>query len=260
MHEGATASGDECTYAPQLCVANTAQQAVEHLARSLADTIDASRQAGRALVLGFATGASPRGLYSELVRLHRGEGLDFGHVHSFNLDEYCGLETASPHSFRSAMQRDLFDHVNLPERQVHFLCDASDARERARNCLAYEDAIARAGGIDVQLLGLGANGHIAFNEPGSSRDSRTREVELDAQTRRAAEPAFAPAPVPARALTMGVATILEARRIELLAFGQHKAVPVERALNQAIGPELPATFLRCHPAVAFHLDRAAASA
>ncbi len=213
------------------------------------------------LVLGLPTGKTPVGVYRELVRLHRAEGLDFSRVRTFNLDEYLGIGADHEASFARAMREMLFDHVNVSTRNVHFLDGLVSVGRVADYCRDFERAIEAAGGIDLLLLGIGRNGHIAFNEPGSSRDSRTRVVELDEMTRADAAATFGGlANVPKRAITMGVATILGARRLRVLAFGAAKAECVQRAVVQSVGPKLPATFLRGHPSLVAWLDVDAGSA
>lgn len=211
------------------------------------------------IVLGLATGSTMVGVYRELVDVVRSDRLDVSKVTTFNLDEYTGLPLGDPRTFRSFMAAHLFEPLGFSESQVHFPDvraggDLASARE-------FEDRIAAAGGIDLQLLGLGRNGHIAFNEPGALHASRTRLIELDAVTRNDAAAAFGGLEhVPQGAVTMGVATILEARSLRVLAFGEAKAAIVERALHGPVGPEVPASYLRSHAELAVHLDRAAASA
>ena len=193
------------------------------------------------------------------MRLHREEGLDFSRVRTFNLDEYRGLGRDHPRSFRRWMEGVLFEHVNLAPESTCIPDGDVEAGELARHCAALERRIAEAGGIDLQLLGLGRNGHIGFNEPGSPRDARTRLVELDALTRADAAADFGSLEaVPTRAVTLGVATILEARRIRVLAFGASKAEVVRRVLRSPVGPEVPATYLRDHPDARLLVDPAAA--
>jgi len=199
-------------------------------------------------VLALPTGESPVGVYRELGRLRREEGLDLSRVTVFNLDEYLGLAPGDPRTLRRWMAERFYALVNVPESNRRIPGEGRDT----------EEEIARAGGIDLLLLGIGMNGHVAFNEPGSARDSRTRVVELHEETRRGAASAFGGiANVPRTATTMGVATILEARAIRVLAFGERKAGVVRRALEGPVGPEVPASFLRGHPDVRFLLDPAA---
>jgi glucosamine-6-phosphate deaminase len=211
------------------------------------------------LVLGLATGRTPVPLYAELVRLHRASRVNFAQVRTFNLDEFLGLPTRDPHSYRSFMRRHLFAHVNLPRRNIQFLNGST--RDVDRECVRYERAIRRAGGLDLQILGLGANGHIGFNEPGDALNAHTHRTRLRVATRRANAPLFDGRlnAVPREALSMGMATILYSRRIVLLATGAEKARCVERMLRGPVTPRLPASFLQLHRGAEVWLDRAAAS-
>ncbi|MGH7530895.1 MAG: glucosamine-6-phosphate deaminase, partial [Gemmatimonadales bacterium] len=211
-------------------------------------------------VLGLATGSTPLGVYRELIRRHRAGEIDFSRVVIFNLDEYYPMGPESPHSYRRYMWENFFEQVNIPPESVH-IPDGSVSREQlAEHCAAYERAIVEAGGIDFQILGIGKTGHVGFNEPGSSPDSRTRLVTLDTMTRKdAAADFFGEDNVPREALTMGVATIIDAREIALLATGEHKAAIVRRAVEGEVSPDVAATFLQRHPAVTVYLDAAAAA-
>jgi len=235
----------------------------DDLARMLADriaTLIQQRVAERGrCVLGLATGSTPLGIYGELIRRHAAGTLDLSKVVTFNLDEYFPMPPDSLQSYRRFMWENLFAHVGMRPEQVH-IPDGSIARDRvAEHCAAYERAIREAGGIDLQLLGLGRSGHIGFNEPGSSPDSRTRLVTLDLLTRKdAAADFFGEDNVPREAITMGVATILEAREIALIATGEHKAAIVRRAVEGDIAPQVAATYLQRHPAATVYLDLAAA--
>src|SRR5947208_11441937 len=202
-----------------------------------------TRAKGRA-VLGLATGSTPLGVYEELIRRHQAGDVDFSRVITFNLDEYYPMPPDSPHSYRRYMWENFFAHVNIKPESVH-IPDGSTPRERlAERCAAYEQAIVQAGGIDFQILGVGKSGHIGFNEPGSPPDSRTRLVTLDTVTRRdAAADFFGEDNVPREAITMGVATILQAREIALIATGEHKADVVQRAVEGEPSPDVAATFL-----------------
>ncbi len=238
----------------------TADEAASRVAGEIAALIRERAAAGRTAVLGLATGSTPVRLYRELIRLHRDEGLSFANVVTFNLDEYHGLPANHPESYRRFMQEQFFGHVDLPAAQVHVPSGLTPRNEVFTACQAYEAAIAAAGGIDFQILGIGRTGHVGFNEPGSSRDSRTRLVTLDSLTRRdAARDFLGEANVPRHAITMGVGTILSARRIVLLAWGEAKAAVVAQAVEQAPAEALPASLLQGHPDVRFVLDRAAAS-
>jgi len=217
--------------------------------RAVAGEIAALLRARPSACLGLPTGNTPTGVYRELVRLFRAGELDLSAARSFNLDEYAGLAAADPRSFRSWMQAQLFDHVNLPAGQVHFPQAAPD----------YEQLLERAGGLDLVLLGIGRNGHIAFNEPGAARDTRTRLVELHPWTRADAAASFGTlAAVPTQAWTMGVATILAARRLRVLAFGPHKRELVTRTLDTRPCAAWPASWLHEHPDAELVVDATAA--
>jgi len=208
-------------------------------------------------VLGLATGSTPLGTYKELVRLHKEEGLDFGRVVTFNLDEYVGLPPAHDQSYRHFMDENLFNHIDICRENTN-LPDGMAADIPAA-CRAYEAKIRQSGGIDLQLLGIGANGHIAFNEPGSSLASRTRVETLTEKTRRDNSRFFARMEeVPNYAVTMGIGTIMEARQVMLLASGQAKAEAVAAAVEGPIAAMCPAAALQMHPAAAVIIDRAAA--
>lgn len=228
--------------------------------RAVAAEIEALVRAKPTAALGLATGNTPIGVYAELVRLHREAGLDFSRVVTFNLDEYLGLPLGHPRTFRCWMCDHFFDHVNLAPDNIH-MPDAGLPPERAvESCARYEAAIQAAGGLDLLILGIGRNGHIGFNEPGSTRDSRTRIVDLAPLTRADAAATFGSLDeVPKQAITIGVATILDARAIRAMAFGPSKAEIVARTLSAPIGPDLPATFLRQRAHVTLHVDRDAAA-
>lgn len=230
------------------------------IAGRIAELIRARAAAGRRAVLGLATGSTPIGIYRELIRLHRDEGLSFANVETFNLDEYYPMPKNSIHSYHRFMWENLFSHVDIDPARVHIPPGDIPRAEVAKAARAYEAAIVAAGGIDLQILGIGKTGHIGFNEPGSGVDSRTRLVTLDAVTRRdAAADFFGEDYVPREAITMGVATILEAHEIAIIATGEHKASIVERAVEGDVDMEVAATFLQRHPNTTFYLDTAASA-
>ncbi len=230
------------------------------VAARIATVIRARAAAGAPCVLGLATGSTPLGVYRELVRLHREAALSFRHVITFNLDEYWPMDPASPHSYHRFMHEHLFAHVDIDPANVHLPSGVTPPDAVADACAGYEQAIREAGGIDVQLLGIGKTGHIGFNEPGSNAESRTRVVTLDAATRRdAAADFFGEEYVPRQAVTMGVATILAAREILLLATGEHKAAIVRRAVEGEISHDVAATFLQRHPHATVYCDAPAAA-
>ncbi len=231
------------------------------VARRIAEVVRARAAEGRRAVLGLATGSTPIGVYRELVRLHQHEGLSFRNVVTFNLDEYYPMDPGSVHSYHRFMWEHLFSQLDIPREQVHLLRGDIPRTEVENEVACYEEAIREAGGIDLQLLGIGRTGHIGFNEPGSGAESRTRLITLDHVTRKdAAADFFGEENVPREALTMGVATILEAREILILATGEHKAAIVRRAVEGEVDHEVAATFLQRHPNTTFFVDRAAAAA
>ena len=211
-----------------------------------------------ACVLGLATGGTPLGLYRELIRLHREEGLDFSHVTTFNLDEYVGLEGSHPQSYRYFMQENLFRHVNFDPARTHVPDGLSLDFESS--CQQYEQMICDAGGIDLQVLGIGRDGHLAFNEPGSSLGSRTRVKSLTGETVRDNARFFGSEEVvPRLAVTMGIATIIESRRCLLLATGAAKASAVRSAIEGPVTAQVTASALQLHRDVIVVLDEEAGS-
>jgi len=241
-------------------VADEHDDIARQVATRIAETIRRRRESGQGAVLGLATGSTPIGVYRELVRMHRNEGLDWSGVKTFNLDEYYPMPPESVHSYHRFMRENLFEHVNIDPKNVH-IPRGDLARDRVEaHCDDYEREIEAAGGIDFQILGIGQTGHIGFNEPGSSATSRTRHVVLDTITRRtAASDFFGAENVPAEAITMGVATILSAREIALIATGEHKAAIVKRAVEGEIDRAVAATYLQRHPNATVYLDAAAAA-
>ncbi|HSJ14576.1 MAG TPA: glucosamine-6-phosphate deaminase [Longimicrobiales bacterium] len=229
------------------------------VADRIAGLIRSRRAAGAAAVLGLATGSTPIGVYRELIRMHRDEGLDFSSVISFNLDEYYPMAPDSIHSYHRYMWENLFEHINIRPENVHIPRGDLPRPEVAAHCREYEAAIVAAGGIDFQILGIGKTGHIGFNEPGSGLESRTRLVHLDTITRKdASADFFGEENVPREAITMGVASIMDAREIALIATGEHKADIVHRSVEGDISHEVAATFLQEHPSTTFYVDGAAA--
>jgi glucosamine-6-phosphate deaminase len=230
------------------------------VARRIAEVICTRRGQRKATVLGLATGSTPIGVYRELIRMHQEEGLSFADVHSFNLDEYYPMDPASIHSYHRFMWENLFSQLDISPANVHIPRGDVPRHEIEAECRRYEDAIRAAGGIDLQILGIGRTGHIGFNEPGSGADSRTRLVTLDLVTRKdTAADFFGEENVPREAVTMGVATIFEAREILILATGEHKTDIVHRAVEGEVDHEVAATFLQQHKNTTFYLDRPAAA-
>jgi glucosamine-6-phosphate deaminase len=228
-------------------------------ARALAHRVAEMLAAKPELVLGLPTGRTPVRFYNDLVSLVHHGTADVSRATTFNLDEFLGLAPQHPSSYRSFMEAHLFHPVKLPADRIHFLNGAAaDPREE---CDRYERAIAAAGGIDLQILGVGTNGHIGFNEPADALQARTHRVTLTPETRRANAGLFGgdANAVPAEALSMGMATILQARTIVLLATGRTKAPAIERLVRGPITPRLPASFLQLHHDVEIVLDEMAAS-
>jgi glucosamine-6-phosphate deaminase len=237
-----------------------AEAASVAVAHEIAALIRERESLDRPCVLGLPTGATPIGVYAELVRMHQQEKLSFANVATFNLDEYYPIEPDELQSYHRFMREHLFDHVDIDPKAVH-IPDGTVPSDRVHEyARRYEEAIADAGGLDFQLLGIGRTGHIGFNEPGSARDSATRLITLDRVTRRdAASDFFGLELVPRRAITMGVGTILGARRVVLLAFGEHKSAVVAQAVEGPVTPHVAASFLQEHPNAAVVLDQAAAA-
>lgn len=228
------------------------------LARTLAGQIASMLQEKPSLVLGLPTGRTPIRLYRELVALHEAGRADFSQATTFNLDEFLGIPGDDPGSYRTYMRRHLFSHVNLPPDRINVLDGM--APDPDFECRRYEEAIAAAGGLDLQILGIGTNGHIGFNEPARELAARTHRTRLTLSTRRSNAALFGGdvERVPREALSMGMATILQARRIVLIATGKSKVRCVDRALNGPITTKLPASFLQLHRDVEWMIDRAAA--
>ncbi len=236
----------------------TSAQASRHVALMIESLIRQNNSAGRPTVLGLPTGSTPVGLYRELIRLHKEAGLDFSRVITFNLDEYYPMDPGDEQSYNRWMKETYFDHVNIRPPNIQIPDGTIRPDDVDEYCSRYEQLIRRAGGIDLQILGIGRTGHVGFNEPGSTRHSRTRLVTLDPVTRRdAAASFFGEENVPHQAVTMGVGTILEARKIAILAFGEHKAPIVQRAVEGDITDAIAASFLQQHPDATFLLDEAA---
>ena len=232
------------------------QDVADLAAQRVADLLHASSRA----VLGLPTGRTPILLYDLLAEQHAAGDLDFSQVESFNLDEFVGIGQDHPGSYRSYMQRHLFDRVNVPDGQGHVLDGL--AADADAECARFERLIAAAGGIDLMILGLGANGHIGFNEPADSLQARTHRVTLLQQSREANASFFGgdPSQVPVEAMTMGMGTILKSRRILLLVTGEEKAPTVAAMIRGAVTTQLPASFLQLHDEVEIICDADAASA
>jgi glucosamine-6-phosphate deaminase len=229
------------------------------VAREIASLIKAKQAAGTTCVLGLATGSTPRSTYAELVRMHKEEGLSFKNVVTFNLDEYYPIENDALQSYNRFMHVHLFDHIDIDPANIHIPNGEIPKDKIKAHCLEYEKMIEEAGGIDLQVLGIGNNGHIGFNEPGSSIYSRTRLVTLDNSTRIANSHEFANiSQVPRLAITMGINSILKAKRIMLMAWGPAKTSVVQKSVEGNITEQIPASLLQQHNDCTFVLDEMAA--
>lgn len=246
--------------APRYRIFSIRDSACAQIAAEIALLIRDRAALGHTAVLGLIAGKTPLPLYQELIYLHREERLSFQNVVTFNLDEYLGLDSSHPAGFRSFMQRSLFDHIDIPPANIHFLSTSvADVRAFA-HCACYEAKIARAGGIDYQILCMGRLGEIGFIEPGIPLDSRTHRVLLSERLRQDAVDAFGGiAKVPTHAITMGYGTILEAGKVVILAWGTVKSRGVRRALEGPVTDKVGASCLKTHPAAQFFLDGPAAS-
>jgi glucosamine-6-phosphate deaminase len=210
------------------------------------------------LVLGLATGSTPLGMYKEFIRMQDEEGLDFSKVTTFNLDEYVGLPPTHDQSYNYFMWQNLFDHLNIPAHSIHILDGM--ANDIDHHCEWYEEEIRKAGGIDIQILGIGGNGHIAFNEPGSSLGSRTRVKTLTEKTRKDNARFFKSMnDVPKYSLTMGVGTIMDSREILLLANGAGKADAVKAAVEGPMTAQCPASVIQLHQKTFVIVDKDASA-
>jgi len=236
----------------RVIIEKTAEQAELRTAGILAELVRSKPNA----VLGLATGSTPMNVYGELIRQHRDDGLDFSQITTFNLDEYVGRGPKHPQSFRYFMQEQLFNEVNIDAANTHV--PDGRALDFAAHCRIYEQRILDAGGIDLQLLGIGVDGHIAFNEPGSSLGSRTRLKTLASETIRQNKKFFQDdEQVPRLALTMGVGTILETRRCLLLATGAHKASAIRSMIEGPVTAQITASALQLHREVIVIVDEEA---
>ena len=236
------------------------QAAVNKLASETADLIRSNDAAGKHTVLGLATGSSPIDYYKALIHLHKTAGLSFQNVITFNLDEYVGLDRDHPESYWYFMHHHLFNHIDIKPENIHLPSGMLSDDDIPAHCAQYEQDIIDAGGIDLQILGIGRTGHIGFNEPGSPKDSLTRAIELNEITREDAAPAFGGLDhVPTTAITMGCGTILAAKRIVLMAWGKAKAPIIFEAATGPVNDIVSASYLQEHPNASFYIDKDAAS-
>ena len=222
--------------------------------------IEAKQEAGLPAVLGLATGASPVGVYKELVRLHWEEQLSFRNVHTFNLDEYYPMHAADSNSYVYYMQQHLFNHIDIPGEQVHIPDGTIALQNVERFCREYDEKIKALGGIDLQLLGIGRTGHIGFNEPPAAANTPTRMVTLHQVTIDDAAKDFGGVQhTPTQAITMGIAPILQAKEICIMGWGAKKAAIIQQAIQGGVNDEVPASHLQNAKQVQWYVDEAAAA-
>lgn len=237
-----------------------ADDASSYVADKIAQLIKTKQEKGDLAILGLATGSTPKGVYKELVRLHQNEGLSFQNVITFNLDEYYPMHPVEEQSYVVFMKQNLFNHIDIPANQIHIPDGTLSVEGIKIYCELYEKKIIDLGGLDVQLLGIGRSGHIGFNEPGSLQDSITRLVRLDDITREDASDDFGGKDkVPTQAITMGIQTIVQAKKIFLVALSERKAEIIQKAIYGEISAAIPATFLQQLEHVEYILDEKAAS-
>ena len=238
----------------------TSDEASRFVASQIATLIRSRAKENKPCVLGLATGSTPTRVYAELVRMHKEEGLSFKNVHSFNLDEYYPIKPDALQSYVRFMQEHLFNHLDIPKGNVHIPDGTLPKEKVADYCREYEREIDSLGGIDIQVLGIGRTGHIGFNEPGSSERSLTRLVTLDQVTRiDAASDFFGEENVPRKAITMGVGSILKARKVFMMAWGEGKAGVIKKAVEGPVTDQIPSSFLQKHNDCQVILDEAASS-
>ncbi|MDL2297275.1 glucosamine-6-phosphate deaminase, partial [Bacteroidales bacterium OttesenSCG-928-E04] len=230
------------------------------VAKEIAKLIKRKASQNKNAILGLATGSTPIRVYNELVRMHKEEGLSFKNVITFNLDEYYPMQPDDHESYVYFMHHHLFDHIDIDPKNIHIPDGTIPENDIEDYCTRYEWEIESAGGIDLQLLGIGRNGHIGFNEPGSQIYSKTRQVTLDIMTKRDAAGSFGGIDrVPKKAITMGISTILNAQRIILMAWGEHKSDIINQVVEGEVQDYVPATYLQRHNNVSFMIDNSAAS-
>ena len=208
--------------------------------------------------LGLATGSTPLGMYDKLIEMYREGEIDFSEIKSFNLDEYCGLEADNPNSYHYYMNQNFFNDINIKKENIHI--PEGNAENLKKECINYEANIKKARGIDLQILGIGSNGHIGFNEPAENLNVATEIVNLTEETIKANSRYFeSKDEVPKKAISMGMATILKAERIILMASGETKAEAIKKTVSGKISTQVPASLLQTHPQITILLDREAAS-
>lgn len=237
-----------------------AKQASVYTAKQIAELIIQKQKKGKPAVLGLATGNTPKSVYQELIRLHKNKSLSFDNVISFNLDEYYPIASQDSQSYTYFMRHFLFSHIDIKPHNIHIPHTDCSPDRVLQYCQVYEEKIASFGGLDLQLLGIGRNGHIGFNEPGSSFDSTTRLIDLHSLTREDAQADFGNIDkVPYQAISIGIHTITQAKKILLLALGEKKSEIISKALKGEISTQVPASILQTLSQVEYILDRDAAA-
>ncbi|GFR36702.1 glucosamine-6-phosphate deaminase [Thermobrachium celere] len=233
-------------------------ESYDELSKKAADIVASQLILKPKSVIGFATGGTPIGMYREIVKMFREGKFTFKDVITFNLDEYYGLDRENPQSYYFYMMEHLFKHVDIDKNNINI--PNGRAEDIEKECIEYEEKIEKAGGIDLQILGIGKNGHIGFNEPDVKFEAKTHLVRLDEDTIKANSRFFNSIDeVPTKAISMGIKTIMHARKIVLLASGKQKAEIIEKMVNGPITPDVPASILQLHPDVTLILDKEAAS-
>ena len=259
-NDGTSAQSVPGTQAP-CYMFETSDAASKHVARLIANMIRERNVLGHVAVLGLVAGSTPIGVYRELVRMHREESLDMSRVMTFSINEYYGLEKEQAQSQARLMQDALFKHVNIPEKNIHVFDTSVPQGDADAHCRRYDDAIRAAGSFDLVILGIGPNGSIGFNEPYTSINSKTRLTTLDPITRQAAaSDFFSETNVPMQGLTVGMQTIMDAKKIFVMAFGDHKAKIIKRVVEDNTSEAVPASRLRDHADINYLIDKPAAAA
>ena len=238
----------------------SSKEASIHIAREICDLVKTKQEKNKSCVIGFATGSSPLLVYQEIIKFHQTESLSFKNVVAFNLDEYYGIKKDDINSYHHFMNENLFDHIDIPNENIYIPSGEISEREIKKFCSSYEKQIEQYGGIDIQLLGIGRTGHIGFNEPGSHFNSKTRLITLDHTTRFDTSKSFNGIEnVPTKAITMGVRTIFNAKRIIIMAWGLHKSLIAKKSAEHDVTSLIPSTYLQNHKNTTLVLDNQSAS-
>ena len=238
----------------------SSKEASVHIAREICDLVKTKQEKNKSCVIGFATGSSPLLVYQEIIKIHKTESLSFKNVVAFNLDEYYGIKKDDINSYHHFMNENLFDHIDIPKENIYIPSGEISEREIKKFCSSYEKQIEQYGGIDIQLLGIGRTGHIGFNEPGAHFNSKTRLITLDHTTRFDTSKSFNGIEnVPTKAITMGVRTIFNAKRIIIMAWGLHKCLIAKKSAEHDVTSLIPSTYLQNHKNTTLVLDNQSAS-